>query len=90
MMNEMSNEKAKEIIIQERDSLKANPRVKVENCLYEAFDVAIKALEFMAECEKRCEESFTRRYAVMLNPSNGKWLDYNMNGADIRGEQNDE
>lgn len=41
----MSNEEAKEIIIQERDSLKANPAVKVEDCLYEAFDVAIKALE---------------------------------------------
>ena len=45
MTNEMSNEEAKEIIIQERDSLKANPAVKVENCLYEAFDVAIRALE---------------------------------------------
>ena len=41
----MSNEEAKEIITQERDSLKANPVVNVEDCLYEAFDVAIKALE---------------------------------------------
>ena len=41
----MSNEEAKEIITQERDSLKANPVVNVEDCLYEAFDLAIKALE---------------------------------------------
>ena len=41
----MTNEEAKKIIIQERDSLKANSAVKVENCLYEAFDTAIKALE---------------------------------------------
>lgn len=41
----MTREEASEIIIKERDSLKANPRVKVEDCLYEAFDLAIKALE---------------------------------------------
>lgn len=41
----MTNEEAKEIIIKERDSLKANPIVKVEDCLYEALDMAIKALE---------------------------------------------
>lgn len=41
----MTREEAREIIIKERDSLKANPRVKVEDCLYEAFDLAIKALE---------------------------------------------
>ena len=51
----MSNEEAKEIIIQERDSLKANPAVKVENCLYEAFDVAIKALE-----QQPCEDCISR------------------------------
>ena len=41
----MTNEEAKEIIIKERDSSKANPIVKVEDCLYEALDMAIKALE---------------------------------------------
>lgn len=41
----MTNKEAKEIIIKERDSLKANPMVKVEDCLYEAFDMAIKALD---------------------------------------------
>ena len=56
MTNEMSNEEAKEIIIQERDSLKANPAVKVENCLYEAFDVAIRALE-----QQPCEDCISRQ-----------------------------
>ena len=41
----MTDKEAREIIIEERDSLKANPIVKVEDCLYEAFDLAIKALE---------------------------------------------
>lgn len=41
----MTTEEAKEIIIKERDSLKANPMLKVEDCLYDAFDLAIKALE---------------------------------------------
>lgn len=41
----MTNSEAREIIIKERDSLKANPMVKVEDCLYEAFDVVIKVLE---------------------------------------------
>lgn len=41
----MTDKEAREIIIEERDSLKANPMVKVEDCLYEAFDLAIKALE---------------------------------------------
>lgn len=41
----MTAEEAKEIIIKERDSLKANPMLIVEDCLYEAYDMAIKALE---------------------------------------------
>lgn len=41
----MTVEEAKEIIIKERDSMRANPMVKVEDCLYEAYDMAIKALE---------------------------------------------
>jgi hypothetical protein len=41
----MTSDEAKEIIIKERDSLKANPMVKVEDCLYEAFDIAIEILE---------------------------------------------
>ena len=41
----MTPKEAKEIIIKERDSLKANPMVKVDDCLYEAFDMAIKALD---------------------------------------------
>ena len=51
----MTNEEAKEIIIKERDSLKANPIVKVEDCLYEAFDVAIKALE-----KQPCDDCISR------------------------------
>lgn len=41
----MLREEARKTIIKERDSLRANPMVKVEDCLYEAFNVAIKALE---------------------------------------------
>lgn len=41
----MTTEKAKKIIIKERDSLKANPNITVDDCLYEAFDMAIKALD---------------------------------------------
>lgn len=41
----MTNKEAKEILIEERDSLKANPMLIVEDCLYDAFDVAIKTLE---------------------------------------------
>ena len=52
----MTTEEAKEIIIKERDSLKANPIVKVEDCLYEAFDVAIKALE-----QEPCEDCISRQ-----------------------------
>lgn len=58
----MTNEKAKEIIIQERDSLKANPAVKVENCLYEAFDVAIKAIEKVETYEKMMDELLEPKY----------------------------
>lgn len=52
-------EEAKEIIIRERDSLKANPRVKVEDCLYEAFDLAIKALE-----QEPCEDAISRQAVI--------------------------
>ena len=55
----MTNEEAKKIIIKERDSLKANPMVKVEDCLYEAFNVAIKALE-----QQPCEEDILKFYYV--------------------------
>lgn len=48
----VTNEEAKEIIIKEKDSLKANPMVEVEDRLYEAFDVAIKALEQKAVLDK--------------------------------------
>ena len=41
----MTNEEARRILIQNTESLKANPLVTVDDCLYEAFDVAIKALE---------------------------------------------
>ena len=41
----MTPQEARKIIIEERDSLEANPMVKVEDCLYEALDMAIKALE---------------------------------------------
>lgn len=51
----MTAKEAKKIIIKERDSLKANPIVKVEDCLYEAFEVAIKALE-----QQPCEDAISR------------------------------
>ena len=41
----MTNKEAKEILIKERDSLKANPFISVDECLYEAYDMAIKRLE---------------------------------------------
>lgn len=41
----MTDEKARRIIIQNTESLKANPLVTVDDCLYEAFDKAINALE---------------------------------------------
>lgn len=41
----MANEEARRILIQEMESLKANPNVIVDDCLYEAFDTAIKALD---------------------------------------------
>lgn len=41
----MTNKEAKEILIKERDSLKANPLISVDECLYEAYDIAIKVLE---------------------------------------------
>lgn len=50
----MTEKEAREIIIKERDSLKANPMVKVEDCLYEAFDFVIKALE-QPSCEDAVE-----------------------------------
>lgn len=80
----MTNEEAKDIMQKEKDCLIRCDLDKCEgdclNCklltdtnrLLEAYEMAIKALEFMAECEERCKESFTRRYAVMLEPSNGK------------------
>lgn len=43
MTNE--NEEARRILIQNMESLKANPLVTVDDCLYKAFDTAIKALE---------------------------------------------
>ena len=52
----MTREEAKQIIIQERDSLKANPKVIVEECLYDAFEMAIKALELLDTLTDRpCE-----------------------------------
>lgn len=42
---EVTREEARRILIQEMESLKANPNVIVDDCLYEAFDTAIKALE---------------------------------------------
>ena len=41
----MTDKKARSIIIQNTESLKANPLVTVDDCLYEAFDKAIIALE---------------------------------------------
>lgn len=41
----MTNKKAKRILIEDTESLKANPLVTVDECLYQALDTAIKALE---------------------------------------------
>lgn len=42
----MTNEEARRILIQDTESLKANPLVTVDDCLYEALDMAIKALRY--------------------------------------------
>lgn len=57
----MTNSEAKEIIIKERDSLKANPMIKVEDCLYEALDLAIKALE-----QQPCEDCISREAVLEI------------------------
>jgi Protein of unknown function (DUF551). len=41
----MTNEEAAKILKLERDSWRMNPRLKVDQRLYDAFDVAIKALD---------------------------------------------
>ena len=41
----MTDKEARKIIIQNTESLKANPLATVDDCLYEAFDKAIIALE---------------------------------------------
>lgn len=41
----MTNEEAAKVLKLEQDSLRENPKVKVDQRLYDAFDVAIKALE---------------------------------------------
>ena len=64
MANKMTNKEAREILIQDKESLKANPKVTVDDCLYEALDTAIKALEFVEECE-RWAESFTRSCEII-------------------------
>ena len=57
----MTPKEAKEIIIKERDSLKANPIVKVEDCLYEALEIAIKALG-----QQPCEDCISRAEAFHI------------------------
>ena len=54
MTNE--NEEARRILIQNMESLKANPLVTVDDCLYKAFDTAIKALEQTERIAKLVKE----------------------------------
>ena len=61
----MTNEEAKKILIQDTESLKANPLVTVDDCLYEALEMAIKALE-----TQPCENCAQR--------PKGKWLNSGM------------
>lgn len=58
----MTAEDARIIIINERDSLKANPLVKVEDCLYEAYEMAIKALEIQPTKPSAKWEKFVDDY----------------------------
>ena len=53
----MTNEEARRILIQNTESLKANPLVTVDDCLYEALDMAIKALEQQQRDCKTCKHS---------------------------------
>lgn len=42
----MTDRKAKDILTKHVEGLKANPYVIIDECLYEAFDMAIKALKY--------------------------------------------
>jgi len=74
----MTPQEAREIIIEERDSLKANPMVKVEDCLYEALDLAIKALE-----QQPCEDAISRTELLRrIDAERNHLLDIKMDGAE--------
>lgn len=51
----MTNEEAAKILKLERDSWRKNPKLKVDQRLYDAVDAAIKALE-----QKPCEDCISR------------------------------
>ena len=55
----MTNEGARRILIKNTESLKANPLITVDDCLYKAFDTAIKALE-----QQPCEDCISRQATI--------------------------
>lgn len=60
----MTDTEARKILIQNMKSLKANPLVTVDDCLYEAFDKAINALEQRDVLEKIRAEINTMPCAI--------------------------
>ena len=65
----MMNEEARKILIQNTESLKANPLVTVDDCLYEAFDIAVKALGQTDVLEKvRAEIEDLTYYSWEISP----------------------
>lgn len=60
----MTNEEAAKVLKLEQDSLRENPKVKVDQRLYDAFDAAIKALD---QTDKIEESNFsTEQYKADL------------------------
>jgi len=53
----MTNQEAKEILIDEKNNLKENPNVIVEQCLYDTLDTSIRALLALDKVIIYCKQS---------------------------------
>ena len=74
----MTKEEAAKVLKLERDSLRKNPKVKVDQRLYDAFDVAIKELEKRwVPVSERLPEKDGRYLAYIINQYDDK-LRYSM------------
>lgn len=68
-MTRMTREEAAKVLKLERDSLRKNPKVKVDQRLYDAFDVAIKELEKRwIPVSERLPENDGRYLAYIIDP----------------------